>query len=84
MFGIDGWRCAFHLVALVSIVTSVMTMWLAVDPRKKLAVSHVMPPQAWCSHRLLTPCKALVSMVTSVMTMWLAVDPQKKLAVSHL
>jgi len=39
VFGIEGWRCAFHLVALVSIVTSVCTLWLAVDPRKKLAVS---------------------------------------------
>ena len=38
MLGIEGWRCAFHLVALVSIVTSVLTMWLAADPRKKLAV----------------------------------------------
>ena len=51
VFGIEGWRCAFHLVALVSIVTSVMTMWLAVDPRKKLAVSHLMA--TGCSHRLL-------------------------------
>ena len=56
VFGIEGWRCAFHLVALVSIVTSVMTMWLAVDPRKKLAVSHLrdlMCTQELCSRSLL-------------------------------
>lgn len=39
ILGVEGWRCAFHLVALVSIITSVLTMWLAVDPRRKLAVS---------------------------------------------
>ena len=36
--GIEGWRCAFHLVALVSLITSGLTLWLAVDPRRKLAV----------------------------------------------
>ncbi|CAK0783950.1 hypothetical protein CVIRNUC_007153 [Coccomyxa viridis] len=35
--GIEGWRCAFHLVALVSLITSGLTLWLAVDPRRKLA-----------------------------------------------
>ena len=57
MFGIEGWRCAFHLVALVSIVTSVMTMWLAVDPRKKLAVSNLMPAQ----HRVVIVYKSAPS-----------------------
>ena len=38
LFGIEGWRCAFYLVALVSVVVSVLTWWLAVDPRKRLAV----------------------------------------------
>ena len=39
MFGIEGWRCAFYLMALVSVVVSILTVWLAVDPRKRLAVS---------------------------------------------
>ena len=39
VFGIEGWRCAFYLVALVSVVVSALTLWLAVDPRKRLAVS---------------------------------------------
>ncbi len=38
ILGLEGWRCAFHLVAALSIVTSVLVMWLAVDPRRKIAV----------------------------------------------
>ncbi|EIE19976.1 MFS general substrate transporter [Coccomyxa subellipsoidea C-169] len=37
ILGLEGWRCAFHLVAALSIVTSVLVMWLAVDPRRKIA-----------------------------------------------
>ncbi|CAL8466343.1 g5879 [Coccomyxa elongata] len=35
ILGLEGWRCAFHLVAIVSVTTSVLVMWLAVDPRRK-------------------------------------------------
>ena len=42
----EGWRCAFHLVALVSLVTSGLTLWLAVDPRRKLAVRLLSASQA--------------------------------------
>ena len=45
--GIEGWRCAFHLVALVSLITSGLTLWLAVDPRRKLAVRLPLDSQAW-------------------------------------
>jgi predicted MFS family arabinose efflux permease len=38
MFGLEGWRCAFHAVALVSVSTSLLVMWLAVDPRRRAAV----------------------------------------------
>lgn len=38
ILGLEGWRCAFHLVAFVSIITAVLVMWLAVDPRQKTAV----------------------------------------------
>lgn len=38
ILGLEGWRCAFHLVAIVSIITSILVMWLAVDPRRKTAV----------------------------------------------
>ena len=54
--GIEGWRCAFHLVALVSLVTAGLTLWLAVDPRRKLAVRlslrlpGVGDSQAWATN----------------------------------
>ena len=38
VLGLEGWRCAFHLVAIVSVTTSVLVMWLAVDPRQKSVV----------------------------------------------
>lgn len=38
VLGIEGWRCAFHFVALVSVSTSLLVMWLAVDPRSKVTV----------------------------------------------
>ncbi|KAK9902677.1 hypothetical protein WJX75_002341 [Coccomyxa subellipsoidea] len=37
ILGLEGWRCAFHLVAIISIITSILVMWLAVDPRRKTA-----------------------------------------------
>ena len=32
-FGMDGWRFAFHLMALVSLVTSGLVFYIATDPR---------------------------------------------------
>ena len=32
-FGMEGWRFAFHLMALVSLVTSALVFYIATDPR---------------------------------------------------
>jgi hypothetical protein len=32
-FGMDGWRFAFHLMALVSLITSALVFYIATDPR---------------------------------------------------
>ncbi len=42
ILGLEGWRCAFHLVAIVSVTTSVLVMWLAVDPRRKPVVRQLL------------------------------------------
>ena len=36
--GVEGWRCAFHFIAALSVVTAVLVAWLAVDPRLSLRV----------------------------------------------
>ena len=35
VWGMDGWRIAFHLVALVSLLTSLLVYRFAADPRRK-------------------------------------------------
>lgn len=32
-FGMDGWRFAFHLMAVVSLITSALVFYVATDPR---------------------------------------------------
>jgi predicted MFS family arabinose efflux permease len=37
-FGLlDGWRLAFHFVALISLICSLMVLKFAADPRKKVS-----------------------------------------------
>ena len=36
--GVEGWRCAFHFIAALSVVTAALVAWLAVDPRLSLKV----------------------------------------------
>ena len=48
VLGLEGWRCAFHLVAIVSVTTSVLVMWLAVDPRQKSVVRRCLLRHSEC------------------------------------
>ncbi|KAK9813231.1 hypothetical protein WJX72_011069 [[Myrmecia] bisecta] len=40
--GIDGWRFAFHLMAAVSLVTAVLVLYFAADPRPKATISPLL------------------------------------------
>ena len=34
--GIEGWRLAFHMVAVISLTTAVLVFYYAADPRRKV------------------------------------------------
>ena len=44
ILGVEGWRVAFHVVAIVSFVLAALLICLASDPRQNVRHAHLQQP----------------------------------------
>lgn len=58
VLGLAGWRAAFHLIGLISVIVAFLVCRFAVDPRFKDSAKYFLKKQTLHTHVAVGPCSS--------------------------